>query len=716
MKIYSMTATFGKLENQTLELTPGLNILHAPNEWGKSTWCAFLAVMLYGLDTREKTTKTTLAVKERYAPWSGSPMAGRMDIHWNGRDITIERWSKGRTPMGEFRAYETESGLAIPELTGANCGQMLLGVEKSVFLRAGYLRLTDLPVTEDEPLRRRLNALVTTGDDSGEADLLAQKLKDLKNKCRSNRANGLIPQAEMEKAALENKLTELNATQNQQKAIIQRQKELEVDIAAWENHKKALEYAAAEENLRRVAAAEEAAIAAQKRADALSIQCADLPDRTSAQKKLETLQDLQQQQQALQLEAQMLPQPPQPPSIPPYFYGLPANKAMEQVNTDIADYHAFMATPPKKGFPFWIPALIAAVTGAALCLLNLPFPGLLALAGSLGMLILHILRNRKEKAAHTARIAKAEALRTRYGGGDPQDWLACAHQYARQQDQYDADLTQYQQARQQLTQKIADMNAAISTATDGKNITSAMEHWRATLQLHDALVAAQQEQKRSADHAAALKAIARPVEKPVMEDKLTWSESVTTKLLADAAFEQKQLQIRLGQCQGRMDALGAESDLQAKLDAVNARLDKLHKTYQALDLAMQTLEKASAELQRRFAPRISKAAQELFGKLTGGRYDRLQLQQDLSVNAAATGENVLHGAMWRSEGTIDQLYFALRLAVAKELTPEAPLILDDALVRFDDVRHAAAMEILRQEAEQKQIILFTCQNRETTTL
>ena len=46
-----------------------LNILQAPNEWGKSTWCAFLAAMLYGLDTRAKSTKTALADKERYAPW-----------------------------------------------------------------------------------------------------------------------------------------------------------------------------------------------------------------------------------------------------------------------------------------------------------------------------------------------------------------------------------------------------------------------------------------------------------------------------------------------------------------------------------------------------------------------------------------------------------------------------------------------------------------------
>jgi uncharacterized protein YhaN len=207
-------------------------------------------------------------------------------------------------------------------------------------------------------------------------------------------------------------------------------------------------------------------------------------------------------------------------------------------------------------------------------------------------------------------------------------------------------------------------------------------------------------------------AMAKPVEKPTMPDDLHYSEAETRRMLDESRRELQMLQQRQGQCQGKMESLGAQSALQARLDAVNARLDKLSGTYRALELALRTLETATAELQRRFAPRIAEQAQALFAKLTGGRYDRLTLQQDLSVNAAAQGETVLHAAQWRSEGTIDQLYFALRLAVAKELTPEAPLILDDALVRFDDIRHAAATEILRQEAEEKQIILFTCQGRE----
>jgi len=39
-------------------------------------------------------------------------------------------------------------------------------------------------------------------------------------------------------------------------------------------------------------------------------------------------------------------------------------------------------------------------------------------------------------------------------------------------------------------------------------------------------------------------------------------------------------------------------------------------------------------------------------------------------------------------------------------------VLDDALVRFDDVRLATTLELLQQEAEKKQIILFTCHSRE----
>ena len=96
----------------------------------------------------------------------------------------------------------------------------------------------------------------------------------------------------------------------------------------------------------------------------------------------------------------------------------------------------------------------------------------------------------------------------------------------------------------------------------------------------------------------------------------------------------------------------------------------------------------------------------------GGRYQRLSMGEDFSLQAGTGDEETLHDALWRSDGTIDQLYLALRLAVAEELTPDSPLILDDALVRFDDTRMQAALAILEDMAKSRQVILFTCQQRE----
>lgn len=80
MKLLRMTATFGRLEQETLSLTDGLNVLQMPNEAGKSTWAEFLLAMLYGVDTSEREKTGVLPVKTKYQPWSGKPMEGVIEL------------------------------------------------------------------------------------------------------------------------------------------------------------------------------------------------------------------------------------------------------------------------------------------------------------------------------------------------------------------------------------------------------------------------------------------------------------------------------------------------------------------------------------------------------------------------------------------------------------------------------------------------------------
>ena len=707
MKLYSMTATFGKLENETLTLQPGLNIIEAPNEWGKSTWCAFLVAMLYGIETRVHTTKAALADKERYAPWSGAPMSGRIDLHWNGRDITIQRQSKGKGILNVFRAYETESGVDVPELTAETCGQQLLGVEKEVFLRAGFLRLTDLPVTQNEALRRRLNALVTTGDESGTADALAQKLKDLKNRCRLNRSTGLLPQAEAQRSELEGKLRELQELEALCAQNKQRQTQLEEHHNALCNHRDALEYEASRTQTEKRAAAQAALESANAKVQELEQVCSALPAEDEIQRTLTRLRQLRENKEALQMESQLLPQMPPQPMIPAPFAGVSDGVSMAE--SDAAACEKALENR-KWTFPVIMGALLAAVSLVGLLIQSWIGVVITAVGMMVGLTLVVSGLIRRGKAAKDA-----EALQRKYGSLPPEQWVSSARHYASLQQEYEKTVLQNQNLRNSVEQRNQQLQQQIQELTQGKNLWEAEDHWLSAARSRSELENARRELTRAQDYLQMLSSV-QEAKPPQFPDELTYTAQETARMISDCALQQKQLQLQLGQNQGRMAALGAKAELEAQLDALNARIGALEETYSALEIAMNTLAAASTELQRRFAPRISKRAQELFSQLTGGRYDRLSLAEDLTVHAGAAGETTLHSALWRSEGTTDQLYLALRLAVSQELTPEAPFILDDALVRFDDTRLSQALAILEETAKDRQVILFTCQDREKRLL
>ena len=700
-----MTATFGKLEHETLTLQPGLNIIEAPNEWGKSTWCAFLTAMLYGLDTRSKTTKTALADKEHFAPWSGSPMAGRIDLNWQGRDITIERQTRRRIPLGEFRAYETHTGLPVPELTAANCGQQLLGVEQSVFRRAGFIRFADLPVTQDEALRRRLQALVTTGDESGDAERLAGQLRDLKNRIRYNRT-GLLPQLEGQRDTLEKRMQELKTLTRQSGELRARLEEQKQWLAQLDHHQAMLNYTASQLDARRIAQARDACSRGLQRLTELEHAVADLPYREDAEGILAQLQAFQTEWNAAQKELWRLTETPRLPEMPEPFDGMPLPRAEEMLGKDLRRYEILTRTKP------WLIWLLFG--GALLILAALAAAdwGLKALALALPGLVLAALGlfHRKKWLAEGAILAK------KYGSPDPEHWTRLLQKAKKAREQYEAAIKQHSVSQGGIQRRMIQLECQRNALCGDQTPEQAIQRWQQVLRQWEDYHKVLRDQEKLEQHLLDLQAMARTAARPEGTDTLTCTEQETAVLRSEALLEQQRLENRLSQYRGRMEALGDPEALGRRYGDLCHRIARLEETYAAVSLAQEALLEARQELQRRFAPRIAKRAQELLRELTEGRYQRLSLGSDFQLRAAAESEDTLQDAWWRSDGTVDQLYLALRLAVAGELTPEAPLILDDALVRFDDRRLKAALGILQQEARGRQVLLFTCQSREKTVL
>lgn len=212
MRINKATASFGKLENESLGFHPGLNIIYAPNESGKSTWCAFIRAMLYGVDSSERSRAGYLPDKLRYAPWSGAPMEGSMELTADKCDITITRTTRAKSaPMREFSATYTGSTVPVEGVTAANAGEMLTGVSRDVFCRSAFIPQGTVAVTGSPELERRISSIVSTGEEQTSYSEADERLRAWQRKRRFNR-RGYLPELEAKMDDTQRTLSSMSET------------------------------------------------------------------------------------------------------------------------------------------------------------------------------------------------------------------------------------------------------------------------------------------------------------------------------------------------------------------------------------------------------------------------------------------------------------------------------------------------------------------------
>lgn len=174
-------------------------------------------------------------------------------------------------------------------------------------------------------------------------------------------------------------------------------------------------------------------------------------------------------------------------------------------------------------------------------------------------------------------------------------------------------------------------------------------------------------------------------------------------------------------------------ELDDALTATSERIDRQEFEAKALELAIATLRDAMEEVQGNLVPRIEKRAADLLSQLTGGRHGadlRLVAQPEgleisfprqvgSGVEPSPGGEprsggepgsgGELLGRHHLSSATADQLYLALRVALAEALfdSESTPLIVDDPFLTYDAERFRAGCRLLMDMAEHRQVIWVT---------
>ena len=667
MQLLHANATYGKLDQARLDLQPGLNVICAPNEGGKSTWCRFLLAMFYGLNTRQRGD---LADKNRFQPWSGSLMQGKLELSVGDKELTLSRRTqRPDAPLGVFSCTYSGTDTPVPGLDAARCGETLLGVPQSVYQRCAFIPSGSLAIDADADLERRISALISTGDEKISFSQVESRLKKQLHQRKYNRS-GSIPLLEAEIAGL-------RAAQQEAQTL----------TGQLENLQQQLSQAREDQARRRQARLQAAQEALREKERCLQA----LPDSSDLQRINQQLgavrslgDQVQQAQEAVsrqesaieaqlqelnrnplhpmtkaQLEAQLQIQPPAPPQVAQLLISLALGLCGG----------GFLWYEIDRPQVLWL-CLACAVTALA--------------AGNFLRLLIRRIRLQQSRRRELSRQEELRKLAESYLPALEELEAQRALLHQKQQILSDGDRRLRAQLSDLLSQ-VSRWDDSVQSAGDIRRFVreTAQNRDRLAQELHQAQTQLLQAQMSDAD------------------------DTVT------------HLQQQIAQVQGRLDAGRDAQALGDQISRLEEELVRQQAEYDALQLSLDALQAANTTLQNRFSPELGRRAAEIFANMTGSTWSHILLDRDFHLSAESGSDPTRRSVQLLSAGTADQLYLAVRLAICEMILPpeqNPPLILDDALLTFDDARLTTTLDYLTRLGAQRQILLFTCQGREAALL
>ena len=174
-------------------------------------------------------------------------------------------------------------------------------------------------------------------------------------------------------------------------------------------------------------------------------------------------------------------------------------------------------------------------------------------------------------------------------------------------------------------------------------------------------------------------------------------------------WELERIRSELGEKEIRRENIREQYEESEKSD----RQLRMEEQCRALELAVEELQKAAQVTAGSMERSMSRRASEIFSAITDGKYRSLETDRQRGITVWDGERKIPAGRL--SRGTVEQIYFCIRMAAAEILTEEPlPLILDDVFAFYDDKRLESVLKWL--SGQEKQVIIFTCHSREKKLL
>lgn len=282
-------------------------------------------------------------------------------------------------------------------------------------------------------------------------------------------------------------------------------------------------------------------------------------------------------------------------------------------------------------------------------------------------------------------------------------------------EQYDDFIEETVQELDKLDEEMKVYDKEIRNLFDLADVRSEDEFYESARQLD--------ERKEILDHLKKLEVQLRKSLPDAVVTELVESGAdleLLEELHAGQAAEKAELEAALENVRDRLATAKAELAAMESSDSYSASmhhyemqkdsLQSLAREWAILKTAKEMLRKTKADYQEKYLKKVMSQAVHYFREITSGTYINIFPPSESMVFHVESANNLRYAVNELSQGTIDQLYISLRLAVSETMSEEygLPFIIDDAFVHFDAVRTKKIMHILQEISARQQIILFTC--------
>lgn len=154
-----------------------------------------------------------------------------------------------------------------------------------------------------------------------------------------------------------------------------------------------------------------------------------------------------------------------------------------------------------------------------------------------------------------------------------------------------------------------------------------------------------------------------------------------------------------------LDRRSRRMELEEEFNTFSKEKQAVERECQAIDLAIETINNMSAQIHGDLGFLINDNISDIVSKITDGKYQDVRLDENLHV-MVRDGDSYV-GMEYLSAGTMEQIYLAVRLSVARLLCRDKmPLIIDDIFANYDEHRLINTLDCLKT-IDTEQIILMT---------